>query len=87
MIRIGEATISRIEEIDGPTYKLKDIFSACTEEIIEHHKGLLAPHHYEPATGRMKPSAETTAHGATHGNDDTVLHVTFDVVNTAPQTP
>ncbi len=53
MIRIGDATITRVEETYGPTYKLKDIFPACTDEIIEGHKGWLAPHHYEPATGRI----------------------------------
>ena len=40
MIRIGEAIITRVEETYGPTYKLKDIFPACTDEIVERHKGL-----------------------------------------------
>ena len=53
MIRIGEAIITRVEETYGPTYRLKDIFPACTDEFIERHKAWLAPYHYEPATGRI----------------------------------
>ncbi len=52
MLRIGDATVTRVEEFYGPTYKLRDIFSACSDEIVARNQHWMAPHHYEAATGR-----------------------------------
>lgn len=53
---VGAAKITRIEETYGATYPLRQIFPECTDEILDMHKGWIAPHHYDAGTGRIKLS-------------------------------
>ena len=54
MIRIGEATITRVEETNKPVYPLRQIFPQVTDELLAQHKHWMAPHHYEAETGRIR---------------------------------
>ena len=54
MIRIGEATITRVEETNKPVYPLRQIFPQITDELLAEHKHWMAPHHYEAETGRIR---------------------------------
>ena len=49
MFKIGEATITRVEETNVPGYMLRDIFKELTDAQMAEHKHWLAPHHYEAA--------------------------------------
>ena len=54
MFTVGEATITRVEETNVPSYPLRQIFPALTEAELADHLHWLAPHHYEAATGAMR---------------------------------
>ena len=54
MIRIGEATITRVEETNKPVYPLRQIFPQISDELLAEHKHWMAPHHYEAETGRIR---------------------------------
>ena len=47
MFSIGDATITRVEETNLPSYPLKDIFPEFTDAHMAEHKSWLAPHHYD----------------------------------------
>jgi glyoxylase-like metal-dependent hydrolase (beta-lactamase superfamily II) len=59
VLKIGDATITRIEEFYGPTYPLSKIFPECTADRIAEHKSWLAPGHYEAETGKIKLSVHS----------------------------
>jgi glyoxylase-like metal-dependent hydrolase (beta-lactamase superfamily II) len=54
VIRIGEATITRVEETNKPVYPLRQIFPQVTDDILAQHQHWMAPHHYEAETGRIR---------------------------------
>jgi glyoxylase-like metal-dependent hydrolase (beta-lactamase superfamily II) len=54
MFKIGEATITRVQETNRPVYPLRDIFPECTDDLIARHRHWLAPHHYDAETGRIR---------------------------------
>ena len=54
MIRIGDATITRVEETNKPVYPLRQIFPQITDELLAEHKYWMAPHHYDAETGRIR---------------------------------
>jgi glyoxylase-like metal-dependent hydrolase (beta-lactamase superfamily II) len=51
---IGQATITRIEETNLPSYPLTQIFPEFTEAHLREHAHWLAPHHYETESGKIK---------------------------------
>ena len=51
VFKVGQATITRIEETYGPTYRAGDIFPECDDRILAAHAGWLAP------TITMRPAA------------------------------
>lgn len=53
ILKVGQATITRIEETNLPGYQLRDIFPDFTDALLAEHKGWLAPHHYEAETGKI----------------------------------
>ena len=53
MFKVGEATVTRVEETNLPGYQLRDIFADFTDAHLAEHKGWLAPHHYEAETGKI----------------------------------
>jgi glyoxylase-like metal-dependent hydrolase (beta-lactamase superfamily II) len=57
--QIGEATITRVEEVNKPVYPLRQIFAECTDEILAEHKSWIAPNHYEAETGRIRLSVQS----------------------------
>src|SRR5262249_49569375 len=56
---VGKASIIRVEETYGPTYPVKEIFSACTDAILAEHGHWLAPSHYDAASGKIKLSVHS----------------------------
>jgi glyoxylase-like metal-dependent hydrolase (beta-lactamase superfamily II) len=56
---VGQATIARVEETYGPTYRATDIFPELTEKIIAEHRHWLAPSHYDATSGFIKLSVHS----------------------------
>ena len=56
VFKVGDATITRVEETNVPSYKLRDIFQEMTDAQYDQHKAWLAPHHYEAESGRIRLS-------------------------------
>jgi glyoxylase-like metal-dependent hydrolase (beta-lactamase superfamily II) len=54
VLKVGEATIARVEETNKPVYPLRDIFPQATDEVLARHKHWMVPHHYEAETGRIR---------------------------------
>ena len=59
MFTLGQATITRVEETNVPSYPLRNIFPELTDAQLAEHKHWLAPHHYEAATGAIKLSVHS----------------------------
>lgn len=59
MFRVGDATITRIEETYGVTRSLADTFPEMTREQFAEHEDWLAPHHYDAALGLIKLSVHS----------------------------
>jgi hypothetical protein len=53
---VGQATITRVEETYGPTYRAGELFPEWNDKILSAHDDWLAPHHYDAASGRIKLS-------------------------------
>src|SRR5262249_11554733 len=56
IFNVGRATVARVEEVYGPTYRATDIFPELSPDILNLHAPWLAPHHYEAETGLIKLS-------------------------------
>ncbi len=56
---LGQATITRVEETNVPSYKLRDVFTEMTDAQFSEHKHWLAPHHYEAESGRIRLSVHS----------------------------
>ena len=59
LFRIGQATITRVEETCGPTYPITDIFPECTSTVLSEHGHWLAPSHFDAQTGFVKLSVHS----------------------------
>ena len=59
IFNVGRATIVRVEEVYGATYRATDIFPDLTKELVDLHAPWLAPHHYEAETGLIKLSVHS----------------------------
>jgi glyoxylase-like metal-dependent hydrolase (beta-lactamase superfamily II) len=59
LFRIGQATITRVEETCGPTYPIADIFPECTSIGLSEHGHWLAPSHFDAQTGLIKLSVHS----------------------------
>ncbi len=59
MFKVGDATITRVEETNLPSYPLRDIFPDFTDAHMAEHKSWLAPHHYEAETGKIRLSVHS----------------------------
>ena len=59
MFSVGDATITRVEETNLPSYPLRDIFPDFTDAHMAEHKSWLAPHHYEAETGKIRLSVHS----------------------------
>ena len=59
VFKVGNATVTRIEETYLPIYPVTDIFPAVTEAQLAEHAHWLAPHHYDPAARKIKLSVHS----------------------------
>ena len=53
---VGAAKLTRIEEIYDFFFEAKNFFADWRDEIAAEHMGWTVPHHYDPATKRIKIS-------------------------------
>jgi glyoxylase-like metal-dependent hydrolase (beta-lactamase superfamily II) len=53
---VGAAKLTRIEEIYDFFFEAKNFFADWRPELVAEHMGWMVPHHYDPATGRIKIS-------------------------------
>jgi glyoxylase-like metal-dependent hydrolase (beta-lactamase superfamily II) len=56
---VGQASIVRVEETYGPTFRPADIFPEWNDEVLAEHAHWLAPHHYDPESGLLKLSVHS----------------------------
>jgi glyoxylase-like metal-dependent hydrolase (beta-lactamase superfamily II) len=55
--RIGDATVTRVEETYEPNFAATDFFPGnWRPEIVEQHREWMLPGHYDAATGKLKLS-------------------------------
>ena len=59
MFTLGQATITRVEETNLPSYPLRDIFPDFTDAHMAEHSHWLAPHHYDADKGLIKLSVHS----------------------------
>src|SRR5947207_988853 len=55
-IKVGAATITRIEESYEPNFDPVMFFADWRPEILDEHRGWMVPNHFDPATGLLKLS-------------------------------
>lgn len=53
---IGAATITRIEESYEPNFEAAKFFADWKPDVVERHREWMLPHHYDPASGKLKLS-------------------------------
>jgi glyoxylase-like metal-dependent hydrolase (beta-lactamase superfamily II) len=53
---IGAATITRIEESYEPNFDAHTFFPDWQPDVVERHRAWMVPHHYDPASGKLKLS-------------------------------
>ncbi|MBV9260559.1 MAG: MBL fold metallo-hydrolase [Pseudolabrys sp.] len=58
VFKVGKATITRIEETYQAIYPVKELFPACTDDILKHHGSWLPPH-YDATSGKIKLSVHS----------------------------
>ncbi|HEX3708455.1 MAG TPA: MBL fold metallo-hydrolase, partial [Pseudolabrys sp.] len=54
MFKVGQATVTRVEEINLPSYPLRDIFPEFGDAHMAEHGAWMAPHHYDASTGQIR---------------------------------
>lgn len=59
MFKIGQATVTRVEETYVPNYQLRDIFPDFSDAHLAEHKHWLAPNHYDADSGQIKLSVHS----------------------------
>ena len=59
MFKIGQSTITRIEETYGPTFPPGEIFPEWSEATLAEHGHWLAPSHYDADKGLLKLSVHS----------------------------
>jgi glyoxylase-like metal-dependent hydrolase (beta-lactamase superfamily II) len=59
VFKVGQATITRIEEFYGPTFSLRETFPDWTDEHLAKHEHWLAPNHLDGETGLIRLSVHS----------------------------
>ncbi len=59
VFKIGEATVTRIEETYLAVYPAQEIFPALTPALLKEHGHWLAPGHYDPQSNKIKLSVHS----------------------------
>jgi len=57
--KVGDASITRVEETYGATYPLTQIFPEAKESVVAEHARWLAPDHYDAERGLIKLSVHS----------------------------
>jgi glyoxylase-like metal-dependent hydrolase (beta-lactamase superfamily II) len=55
-VRIGDATVSRVEETYEPNFRASKFFPDWDPAVLQEHGSWLSPAHYDPDSGRLKLS-------------------------------
>jgi len=58
-VKIGDATVTRIEETYEPNFDAAKFFSDWRPEIVEKHRDWMLPNHFDPASGMIKLSVHS----------------------------
>ena len=58
-IKVGAATITRIEESYEPNFDPVMFFADWRPEILDEHRGWMVPDHFDPASGLLKLSVHS----------------------------
>ena len=59
VFKIGKATLTRIEETYLAVYPATEIFPELSAARLAEHAHWLKPHHYDPASGKIKLSVHS----------------------------
>ncbi len=51
--RIGQATVTRIEELLGPAFRPEDLLATWDPTVLEEHGHWMAPNYYAPSTNQF----------------------------------
>jgi glyoxylase-like metal-dependent hydrolase (beta-lactamase superfamily II) len=58
-VKIGDATVTRIEETYEPNFDAAKFFSDWRPEIVQEHRDWMLPNHFDPASGMIKLSVHS----------------------------
>ncbi len=58
-VKLGAATVQRIEETYEPNFDAKMFFPDWTPEVVQQHRDWLIPNHYEEASNSLKLSVHS----------------------------
>src|SRR5580700_6992530 len=58
-VKLGAATVQRIEESYEPNFDAKMFFPDWTPEVVQQHRDWLVPNHYEEASNSLKLSVHS----------------------------
>jgi len=56
---IGDISVDRVSEIEGPLFPPKDVFPAFDPDVLQRHWADLVPDHYAPDLGRVIGTVQT----------------------------
>lgn len=57
--KIGQTSVTRIEELHGPSFRPAELFDNWDPEVLKEHGHWLAPHFYQPATDQIVMSVHS----------------------------
>ena len=66
--RIGEATVTRIEELLGPAFRPQELLATWDPAVLEEHLHWMAPNYYVPATDQFIMSVHSWLIRTPHHN-------------------
>lgn len=66
--RIGEATVTRIEELLGPAFRPQDLLATWDPAVLEKHLHWMAPNYYAPSTDQLIMSVHSWLIRTPHHN-------------------
>ncbi len=58
-VKLGAATVQRIEESYEPNFDAKMFFPDWKPEVVQQHRDWLMPNHYDDASGSLKLSVHS----------------------------
>ena len=58
-VTLGGAKITRIEESYEPNFEAKTFFADWRPEVVDTHRDLIVPNHYDPTSGFLKLSVHS----------------------------